>query len=85
MFVDYMKNPFSKKNNCTQCNTKYSNHEDLVKHVRKVHHHTIVNCTECGQEFIHEKHRLHHFREVHKEKKMKDRTFKGLFKHKKRF
>ena len=72
------------KNNCTQCEEKFSDHEGLVKHVRKVHHHTIVKCAECGQEFIHEKHRLEHFRKEHKEKKMRDRTFKSLFKHKRR-
>ena len=69
------------KNNCTQCDEKFSNHEDLVKHVRKNHHHTIVKCSECGQEFIHEKHRLEHFRKEHKEKKKRDRNFKNLFKH----
>ena len=73
------------KNNCIQCEEKFSNHDELLKHVRKVHHHTIVKCTECGKEFIHEKHRLHHFREEHKEKKARDRTFSSLFKHKKRF
>lgn len=70
------------KNNCTQCDEEFSNHEDLVKHVRKVHHHTIVKCSECGQEFIHEKHRLAHFRKEHKEKKERNRTEKNLFKHK---
>ena len=69
------------KNNCTECDEKFSNHEDLVKHVRKVHHHTILKCTECGQEFIHETHRLAHFRKEHKEKKERDRTSKNLFKH----
>jgi hypothetical protein len=72
-------------NDCIQCEEKFSNHDELLNHVRKIHHHTIVKCTECGQEFIHEKHRLHHFREEHKEKKMRDRTFISLFKHKKRF
>ena len=70
------------KNNCTQYDEKFSNHEDLVIHVRKVHHHTIVKCSECGQEFIHEKHRLAHFRKEHKEKKERNRTEKNLFKHK---
>lgn len=73
------------KNNCIQCEEKFSNHDDLVKHVRKAHHRTIVKCTECKEEFIHEKHRLEHFRKEHKEKKMRDRTFKSLFKHKGRF
>ena len=68
------------KNNCTECNEKFTNHEDLVKHVRKEHHHTIVKCSECGREFIHEKHRLEHFRKEHKEKKTRERNFKRLFK-----
>ncbi len=72
------------KNNCIQCEEKFSDHEGLVKHVRKIHHYTIVKCAECGQEFIHEKHRLAHFRKEHEEKKMRDRTFKSLFKHKRR-
>jgi len=69
------------KNNCTECSEKFSNHDDLVKHVRKEHHHTIVKCSDCGREFIHEKHRLEHFRKEHKEKKTRDRNFKRLFKH----
>ena len=71
----------SSKNDCTQCDEKFSNHDDLVKHVRKIHHHTIVKCTECGREFIHEKHRLEHFRKEHKEKKARSRTEKSLSKH----
>lgn len=69
------------KNDCIQCNAKFSNHDDLVKHVRKEHHHAIVKCSECNKEFIHEKHRLEHFRKEHKEKKAKDRNFKNLFRH----
>lgn len=69
------------KNDCIQCDAKFSNHEDLVKHVRKEHHHAIVKCSECGKEFIHEKHRLEHFRKEHKEKKNRERTLKKLFKH----
>ncbi|MGI9566774.1 MAG: hypothetical protein ACR2LL_07150 [Nitrosopumilus sp.] len=69
------------KNNCIQCKEEFSDHDELVRHVRKVHHHTIVKCIECGQEFIHEKHRLEHFRKEHKEKKTKDRNLKNLFKH----
>jgi len=76
---------FRKSNNCTQCKEKFQNHDELVKHVRKIHNHTIVKCTECGQEFIHETHRLEHFKKEHKEKKSRDRTFKSLFKQKKRF
>jgi len=56
----------SKKNDCIQCSSKFSNHEDLVKHVRHEHHGTIVKCQYCGKEFLHEKDRLHHSREEHK-------------------
>ena len=62
-----MKNPLSKKNNCTQCEAKFSNHDDLVVHVRHEHHKTIVKCQKCGREFIHEKDRLHHARKEHEE------------------
>lgn len=73
-----MKNPFSKKNNCIQCDAKFSNHEDLVKHVRKEHHHAIVKCSECGKEFIHEKDRLHHARKEHEEK-MRERSHRSSY------
>lgn len=62
-----MKNPFSKKNNCTQCDAKFSNHDNLVVHVRHEHHKTILKCEKCGQEFIHEKDRLHHARNEREE------------------
>jgi len=62
-----MKITSSNKNNCTQCEAKFSNHEELVAHVRHEHHKTIVKCQKCGKEFIHEKDRLHHAREEHKE------------------
>ena len=61
-----MKFFYNKKNDCIQCDAKFSNHEDLVSHVRHEHHKTIVTCQYCGQEFIHEKDRLHHAREEHK-------------------
>lgn len=73
-----MKNPFSKKNNCTQCKEKFSNHEDLVKHVRHVHHKTIVKCQKCGKEFIHEKDRLHHARKEHEEE-MRERSHRNSY------
>lgn len=72
-----MKNPFSTKNNCIQCDAKFSNHEDLVKHVRKEHHKTIVKCEHCGKEFIHEKDRLHHARKEH-EDELRKRTLRKL-------
>ena len=61
-----MKFFHNKKNDCIQCNAIFSNHEDLVSHVRHEHHKTIVKCQYCGKEFIHEKDRLHHAREKHK-------------------
>lgn len=61
-----MKLFHSKKNDCIQCNAKFDNHDDLVKHVRHEHHKTIVTCQYCKKEFIHEKDRLHHSREEHK-------------------
>lgn len=73
-----MKNPFSKKNNCTQCDAKFSNHEDLVTHVRHEHHKTIVKCQKCGKEFIHEKDRLHHARKEHEEE-MRERSRKASY------
>jgi NAD-dependent SIR2 family protein deacetylase len=73
-----MKNPFSKKNNCIQCKEKFSNHEDLVKHVRHIHHKTIVKCQKCGKEFIHEKDRLHHARKEHEEE-MRERSHRSSY------
>ena len=73
-----MRNPFSKKNNCTQCVAKFSNHEDLVKHVRHEHHKTIVKCEKCGKEFIHEKDRLHHSRKEHEEE-MRERSHRESY------
>ncbi|MBM2818677.1 MAG: hypothetical protein HW410_359 [Nitrosarchaeum sp.] len=58
----------NKKNDCIQCDTKFDNHDDLVRHVRHEHNKTIVICQYCKKEFIHEKDRLHHAREEHKHK-----------------
>jgi hydrogenase maturation factor HypF (carbamoyltransferase family) len=63
-----MKFFHNKKNDCIQCDAKFDNHEELVKHVRHKHHKTIVTCQYCKKEFIHEKDRLHHAREEHKHK-----------------
>ncbi len=73
-----MKNPFTKKNNCTQCEEKFSKHQDLVVHVRHEHHKTIVKCQECGKEFIHEKDRLHHARKE-QEEKMRERSHRNSY------
>ena len=53
-------------NVCDQCGEKFTKYEDLIHHVRNIHHHPIVKCHECGKEFFHEKDRLHHVREEHK-------------------
>jgi len=50
----FMSNPFNAKNNCTQSDAKFSNHKDLVVHVKHDHHKTIVKCQKYGEEFIHE-------------------------------
>ena len=42
-----------------------SRKDELIKHPRHIHHHTIVKCQYCGKEFVHEKDRLHHAREEH--------------------
>jgi uncharacterized Zn finger protein len=51
---------------CDQCGEKFTKYEELIHHLRNIHHHPIVKCHECGKEFIHEKDRLHHVREEHK-------------------
>ena len=63
------------KNVCDQCGKKFESYQDLIDHVRHIHHHAIVKCHECGKEFIHERDRLHHVREEH-EKKVDQRTHK---------
>ena len=73
-----MRNPFSKKNNCIQCDAKFSNHEDLIKHVKHEHHKTLVKCHKCGREFIHEKDRLHHARKEHEEE-LRDRSHRSSY------
>ncbi len=65
-------------NVCDQCGEKFTKYEDLIHHVRNLHHHPIVKCHECGKEFIHEKDRLHHVREEHKKKKVESRHLKNL-------
>ena len=55
-----------KKNVCDQCGEKFESYDELIKHSRHIHHHTIVKCQYCGKEFVHENDRLHHAREEHK-------------------
>ncbi|MDW0137368.1 MAG: C2H2-type zinc finger protein [Nitrososphaeraceae archaeon] len=47
---------------------KFKTYEELILHMRQIHHHQILKCRECGKEFIHEKDRLHHVREDHEKK-----------------
>lgn len=65
---------------CDQCDAKFENYDDLIRHAREVHRHAIVRCHDCGKEFIHEKDRLHHVREEH-EKKSLSRENKNLHRH----
>jgi uncharacterized Zn finger protein len=71
---------FKKKFKCEQCITKLTSYDDLIKHMRREHHHEIVKCNECGKEFIHEKDRLHHSRGEH-QKKIEGRIHKSEHKH----
>jgi len=73
-----MKFFHNKKNDCIQCDAKFSSHEELVKHVRHEHHKTIVKCQKCGKEFIHEKDRLHHARKEHEEE-MRERSHRESY------
>jgi len=65
------------KNVCEYDGKEFETYEELIAHLRHVHHHPIVKCYECRppKEFIHEKDRLHHVREEH-EKKIDMRTHK---------
>jgi len=55
---------------------KFKTHEELISHMRQIHHYPIVKCHDCRKEFIHEKARLHHVREEH-ERKVDYRKHKG--------
>lgn len=61
---------------CEIDHLKFKTHEELILHMKQIHHHPIIKCRECGKEFIHEKDRLHHVREEH-EKKVDYRKHKG--------
>jgi uncharacterized C2H2 Zn-finger protein len=50
---------------CEIDHLKLKTYEELILHMRQIHHHHIIKCRECGKEFIHEKDRLHHVREQH--------------------
>ena len=55
---------------------KFDTYEELISHMRQIHHYSIVKCHDCRKEFIHEKDRLHHVREEH-ERKVDYRKHKG--------
>ena len=61
---------------CSIDQVKFKTHEELISHMRQIHHYPIVKCHDCRKEFIHEKDRLHHVREEH-EKKIDYRKHKG--------
>jgi hypothetical protein len=50
---------------CEIDHLKFKTYEELIHHMRLIHHHHIIKCRECAKEFIHEKDRLHHVREQH--------------------
>ena len=58
---------------------KFETHEELISHMRQIHHYPIVKCHDCRKEFIHEKDRLHHVREEH-EKELDQREHRDLYK-----
>jgi hypothetical protein len=53
---------------CEHCSQKYNKLDDLIQHVKNVHHVTVLKCRNCGMEFLHEKERLHHVREENERK-----------------
>ncbi len=57
------------KNRCKLCDHKFSKHEELVQHAKKVHGQSLAKCRECGMEFLHEEDRLHHVKQE-KERKI---------------
>ncbi|MFZ0357389.1 MAG: hypothetical protein WAL53_04595, partial [Nitrososphaeraceae archaeon] len=61
---------------CEIDHLKFMTYEELILHMRQIHHHHIIKCRECGKEFVHEKDRLHHVREEH-ERKADYRKHKG--------
>jgi DNA-directed RNA polymerase subunit RPC12/RpoP len=63
---------------CEIDDLKFKTHEELILHMKQIHHHQILKCRECGKEFIHEKDRLHHVREDH-EKKIDYRKHKDSY------
>lgn len=53
----------SRKQECGDCHEKFNEYNDLVTHVRKMHHGPILRCQTCGLEFVRESDRYHHLQE----------------------
>jgi hypothetical protein len=53
---------------CEHCREKYNKLDDLIQHMKNVHHQSVLKCHNCGMEFLHEKERLHHVREENEKK-----------------
>lgn len=68
---------FSKKNNCNECNEKFSNEEELARHAKEAHKHNVRKCQKCGKLFLNEKDRLHHIKEE-RQKEIEYRRRKNL-------
>ncbi len=56
------------KKQCEHCREKYNKVDDLIQHMKSVHHQSVLKCHNCGMEFLHEKERLHHVREENERK-----------------
>jgi hypothetical protein len=56
------------KKQCEHCREKYNKADDLIQHMKNVHHQSVLKCHNCGMEFLHEKERLHHVREENERK-----------------
>ena len=64
---NYMILFLGERRQCEHCSQKYKL-DDLIQHVKNVHHVTVFKCRNCGMEFLHEKERLHHVREENERK-----------------
>ena len=53
---------------CEHCHEKFNKLDNLIEHLKNVHHQSIPKCHNCGKEFLHEKDRLHHVREENEKK-----------------
>lgn len=53
---------FSKKKNeqCSECNEKFQNHNELLDHGQIVHNRIIIKCPICNESFLHNQSRIEH-------------------------